>query len=101
MNNYKEYYPRPLLKRDSFFSLCGTWKLNGNDIEIPFPPESDLSGYKGDLNTLEYTRAFSLPDSFQRENEKLLLNFGAVMKVDIFLSVSISLMRSEKTTFLE
>ncbi len=87
MNNYKEYYPRPLLKRDSFFSLCGIWKLNGNDIEIPFPPESDLSGYKGDLNTLEYTRTFSLPDSFQRENEKLLLNFGAVDQIcDVYLN---------------
>ena len=61
MNTYRSYYPRPLLKRDSFFSLCGKWKLNGSDIEVPFPPESDLSGYKGPLKKLNYEKSFSLP----------------------------------------
>ena len=87
MNNYKEYYPRPLLKRNSFLSLYGTWKLNDQDIEIPFPPESDLSGYRGDPGRLEYTKQFSLPEGFHHENEKLLLNFGAVDQIcDVYLN---------------
>ena len=55
MNNYDNYYPRPLLKRDSFFSLNGSWKLNGYNIEIPFPPESDLSAYDGSLEKMDAT----------------------------------------------
>ena len=87
MNNYKEYYPRPLLKRKSFYSLCGTWKLNGEDIEIPFPPESELSGYEGDLNKLEYVKEFTLPKDFHTESEKLLLHFGAVdQSCDVYLN---------------
>ena len=78
MNTYRSYYPRPLLKRDSFFSLCGKWKLNGSDIEVPFPPESDLSGYKGPLKKLSYEKTFSLPEGFVKENEKVILHFGAV-----------------------
>ena len=45
-------YPRPQMKRDSFISLSGKWKLSSlykgeteylGDIEVPFPPESRLS----------------------------------------------------------
>ena len=87
MNAYQTYYPRPLLKRDSFFSLCGTWKLNNQDIEVPFPPESDLSGYKGPLGTLNYEKHFTLPDSFQKENEKVILHFEAVDQFcDVYLN---------------
>ena len=42
-------YPRPLLKRDSFFCLNGAWrfreKRNAEEtVLVPFPPESLLSG---------------------------------------------------------
>ena len=46
-------YPRPQLRRDSYLSLCGEWELsvkrNGREdpignIQVPFPPESRLSG---------------------------------------------------------
>ena len=87
MNNYKEYYPRPLLKRASFYSLCGTWKLNDQDIEIPFPPEAELSGYKGGLDKMEYVKQFCLPDGFHSKNNKLILHFGAVDQIcDIYLN---------------
>ena len=87
MNAYLSYYPRPLLKRDSFFSLCGKWKLNGRDIEVPFPPESDLSGYEGETGTLEYATSFALPENFHKENEKTILHFGAVDQTcDVWLN---------------
>ena len=87
MNSYETYYPRPLLKRDSFFSLNGTWTLNGGDIEVPFPPESDLSGYKGELGTLHYEKEFSLPEGFFKTSDKVILHFGAVDQVcDVYLN---------------
>ena len=87
MNKYETYYPRPLLKRDSFFSLDGRWKLNQKDIEIPFPPESQLSGYQGDLGELNYQTIFSLPDDFVRRGDKVILHFGAVDQIcDVFLN---------------
>lgn len=73
-------YPRPQMKRDSYFSLNGLWKLNGEDIEVPFPPESDLSGYRGIYKgELTYVKYFKLPSSFKKD--KVLLNFGAVDQV--------------------
>ncbi len=87
MNKYETYYPRPLLKRDSFFSLNGRWKLNQKDIEIPFPPESQLSGYRRDFGELNYQKAFSLPDDFARDDDKVVLHFGAVDQIcDVFLN---------------
>ncbi|MBO4920167.1 MAG: glycoside hydrolase family 2, partial [Erysipelotrichaceae bacterium] len=89
MNSYDKYYPRPLLKRDSFFSLNGSWKLNGFDIEVPFPPESDLSGYKGDLERMEYIKGFTLPDGFIQPDDKVILHFGAVDQIcDVYLNDS-------------
>ncbi|MBR5341206.1 MAG: glycoside hydrolase family 2 [Erysipelotrichaceae bacterium] len=84
------YYPRPLLKRNSFFSLCGTWQLNGKDIEIPFPPEAPLSNYKDLVSgKLEYKKSFSLPDNYFKKNEKVILNFGAVDQIcDVYLNDS-------------
>ena len=61
-------YPRPQMKRDSYFSLNGLWKLNGEDIEVPFPPESDLSGYRGIYKgELTYVKYFKLPSSFKKD----------------------------------
>lgn len=87
MNAYETYYPRPLLKRDSFFSLCGEWKLNDKKIEVPFPPESKLSGYEGDLNELVYTKTFSLPQDFVKEKDQVILHFDAIDQIaDVFLN---------------
>ena len=78
-----EEYPRPQLKRDSFFCLNGPWRfaINGNevgDILVPYPPESKLAGVpapeRGDQ--LTYEREFTLPEGFRKD--RVLLHFGAV-----------------------
>ena len=77
-------YPRPQLKRKSFLNLNGQWLLNGLPITIPFPPESELSGYGKKVKIgeeLVYEKEFSLPEDFEKHRKnggKILLNFGAV-----------------------
>lgn len=79
--DWKTYYPRPQLKRNSFYSLNGTWKLNGSDIEIPFPPQAMLSKYQGDIDDkLIYTKSFVLSNDFY-DNKHVLLHFGAVDQI--------------------
>lgn len=85
-----QVYPRPQLKRDSFFCLNGDWDfceskrdtipaVFGETIRVPYPPESVLSGihrtFKRHVN-LFYRRTFSLPDGFI--DRRVLLHFGAV-----------------------
>ncbi len=79
---YQTQYPRPQLKRDSFFSLDGIWELHAEnqtyDIFVPFCPESLLSGvgkYFGET-LLCYQRTFTLPDGFVKD--RVLIHFGAV-----------------------
>jgi len=81
-------YPRPRMKRDSYISLCGTWQLSVEKdlretpvgpIEVPFPPESRLSGVERTLQKGEswiYRVSFHVPPEFRKE--KTLLHFGAV-----------------------
>lgn len=80
MNKWSFVYPRPRLKRSSFFSLNGKWLLNGDLIEVPFPREAKLSEYKGDLITgdLVYEKTFSLPEKFAKLTDMIILHFGAV-----------------------
>ncbi len=87
-------YPRPSLKRDSYFCLNGKWKftVKGSDkteeILVPFPPESRLSGICRDFSnkdTLIYERKFTLPENFIRS--RVILNFGAVDQyADVFIN---------------
>lgn len=82
-------YPRPQMRRDSFFSLNGEWQLNETKILVPFPPQSLLSGYEGQVGTkLTYTKTFTLPaDMKERKNRRILLHFGAVDQVaEVFLN---------------
>ena len=83
-------YPRPQMKRDSFFCLNGEWdfctSVNsvlpgffGEKITVPFVPQSLLSGIHRDIpekNYLFYKKTFSLPEDFNRG--KVILHFGAV-----------------------
>ena len=80
-------YPRPQMKRKSYFSLNGAWEFYANGggketITVPYPPESALSGIGRDMGkypSLLYRKVFSLPKSFI--NKKVLLHFGAVDQI--------------------
>lgn len=76
-------YPRPQLKRDSFFCLNGEWDFSFNNKEtkilVPFSPESLLSGVKETCEECIYKRKFSLPDGFIKD--KVFLHFGAVDQI--------------------
>jgi len=84
-------YPRPNMKRDSFFSLNGEWDFAFSKDEpeeyfkkilVPFPPESLLSGIQsghGDDERLYYRRKFTLPKNFIKK--RVILHFGAVDQI--------------------
>ena len=80
-------YPRPQMRRDSFFCLNGEWEIETENhsprpIRVPFCPESVLSGFLMDGNEtalLSYRRAFTLPEGFS--GGRVLLHFGAVDQV--------------------
>ena len=79
-----DVYPRPQMKRDSFYCLNGEWEVsvNGGDtqtIRVPFCPESVLSGPgipPSDSVTLNYRRTFALPEGFNQG--RVILHLGAV-----------------------
>jgi len=81
-------YPRPQFRRESFLSLDGEWMLNGLPINVPYPPESRLSGYAGTItDALEYERTFTLPEGFLPAGYRLILHFGAVDQVaEVFVN---------------
>lgn len=90
-------YPRPQMKRNSYLSLCGQWKLSVlkkdketplGEITVPYPPESRISGIQRPLAKGEqyiYRKTFTLPENFNKGN--VILNFGAV---DQFCEVRIN-----------
>jgi len=83
-------YPRPQMKRDSYWNLNGAWeftattekelpKVYDKTILVPFCPESLLSGihtHFPDGCSLFYRRKLILPENFNRG--RVLLHFGAV-----------------------
>ena len=92
-------YPRPQMKRDSFFCLNGDWDFEvsqkgeipenfGRKIKVPFPPESALSGIDelfSEKSRLYYKKTFSLPEGFV--NERVILHFGAVDQIcEVYLN---------------
>ena len=80
-------YPRPQMKRKSFFSLNGEWDFYANGgqketINVPFPPESILSGIGRDMGKypyLRYRKVFSLPRGFKKD--RVILHFGAIDQI--------------------
>lgn len=82
-------YPRPQLKRDSFILLNGQWD---GGINVPFPLESSLSGFKKkDVpDTYVYTRDFEIPPGFVKD--RVLLHIDAADRLakvyvnDIFVT---------------
>lgn len=91
-------YPRPQMKRNSYFPLNGKWryairktpKTDGYDGEIlvPYSPESALSGVNRQLQKDEflfYAKTFTLPENFRRG--RVLLNVGACDQVcEVFVN---------------
>ena len=79
-------YPRPHLKRAEWLNLNGRWELEtesgyGGPVRVPFPIESSLSGFNGELRygeKLTYRRTFTVPDSWRGRHIKL--NLGAVSR---------------------
>ncbi|MBQ8039926.1 MAG: glycoside hydrolase family 2, partial [Lachnospiraceae bacterium] len=70
-------YPRPQRKRKGYKILNGTWKLAGQDIQVPFVPQSRLSEYKGEISEeMVYTMEFEIPEDFNQPY--ILLHFGAI-----------------------
>ena len=75
-------YPRPQMRRASFLSLNGSWQCSGQTINVPYPPQSALSGWKGDVPVkLRYERRVTLTEGFQGPQERVWLHFGAVDQI--------------------
>ncbi len=79
---WEQYYPRPQLRRDSFFALNQGWTLNGTPIQVPWPPQAPLSGWTREAGeVLRYETAFILPEGFVPTGYGVVLHFGAVDQV--------------------
>ena len=75
-------YPRPQLRRDSFFPIAQGWTLNGRPIRAPWPPQAPLSGWRGKVgDVLRYEAAFTLPGGFLPPAHRAVLHFGAVDQI--------------------
>ena len=85
-------YPRPQMKRESYWNLNGEWDFSVGDtrkkILVPFCPESRLSGiheHFAEGSILVYRREFTLPEDFNRG--RVLLHIGAADQVaDVYLN---------------
>lgn len=91
-------YPRPQMRRLSFINLNGTWDFAVTDgglpasfsetINVPYPPESPLSGIGrriGSGETMRYRRLFDCPK--HEKQERVILHFGAVDQIaEVFLN---------------
>ena len=82
---YRSEYPRPSFVRENWINLNGKWDFEiGKDnifdkvIEVPFCPESELSGvgYKDFMNHIQYRRTVEI--SAEQLSGSVIINFGAV-----------------------
>ena len=74
-------YPRPQLTRDRWLNLNGLWDYTGGQnateqILVPYPPESGLSGVQRHDDQMLYERTFDVPADWS--GQRLILHFGAV-----------------------
>ena len=96
-------YPRPQLVRDDWQNLNGQWDYIGGSslanpadgpssppdfgdspeqIKVPFPPESYLSGIMRNLEiNMWYRRTFTIPDDWA--SKRVILHFQAVAETSI------------------
>ncbi len=67
---WREIYPRPQFKRDSYFPLIEGWTRNGEALEVPWEHTAEKK--------LIYRVNFTLPEGFAGSDDRVLLHFGAV-----------------------
>lgn len=82
---YRPEYPRPSFVRDNWLNLNGKWDFEiGNNnvfdkqIEVPFCPESDLSGigFKDFMYDIQYRKVIDV--TAEQLKGSVVINFGAV-----------------------
>ncbi|MGZ5396200.1 MAG: sugar-binding domain-containing protein, partial [Mycobacterium sp.] len=95
-NNALPEYPRPQLSRTKWLNLNGLWGYTGRpakagatapppkdayreQILVPFPTESALSGLQRHDDQMWYRKVFEVPDDW--DNQHVLLHFGAVDQI--------------------
>lgn len=86
-------YPRPQEVRDEWLNLNGPWEFASagegeepafgiplqEEIIVPFPVESQLSGLERREDHMFYRRTIEVPEDWQiGDGQRLMLNFGAV-----------------------
>lgn len=83
-------YPRPQMVREDWMNLNGIWEFQPaaesdpvptgqtltDDILVPFPVESAISGVMQHYDRLWYRRQFDIPTEW--DGQRIVLNFGAV-----------------------
>lgn len=70
-------YPRPQLVRSAWLNLNGLWQYQDSEqILVPYPPESALSGIARHDDVMTYRRTFTVPESWR--GQRVLVHFGAV-----------------------
>ncbi len=85
-------YPRPQMKRNSCIHFNGEWEFSAGGetmtIQVPFCPESALSGVKKHFpegEILRYRRFVTLPEGFNRG--RVLLHIGAADQIaEVFVN---------------
>lgn len=86
-------YPRPDFIREKWMPLNGTWNFQDVTdktpvkIQVPFPPQSRLSGFQKELTSdrITYQRNFFIPAEWI--GQRILLHFGAVdYKCSVFIN---------------
>ncbi|MEN5072407.1 LamG-like jellyroll fold domain-containing protein [Isoptericola cucumis] len=85
-------YPRPQLERDRWLNLNGLWQYAAaeegaappfgedlaEEILVPYPAESELSGIDRHDDHMWYRRTMQVPQSWRAGDQRVVLHFGAV-----------------------
>src|SRR5690242_10199975 len=98
-DNALREYPRPQMVREKWMNLNGLWQFAsakegeaapigkdlGEQILVPFAPESALSGLMRHEQRMWYRRAFQVPADWK--GQRVLLHFGAVdWEAEVYLN---------------